>query len=116
MNSANLKPFKKGFDSRRQNGRKSGSKNTSTLVKKFLEQDLNCVKNQKIQEVIEKFGCKNAHEAIILALLLKAMDGDYKSAKIILDYANQSFEEELSFFNGPVRIEIIKSRKPMLKD
>lgn len=34
MNSANLKPFKKGFDSRRQNGRKSGSKNTSTLVKK----------------------------------------------------------------------------------
>lgn len=44
------------------------------------------------------------------------MDGDYKSAKIILDYANQSFEEELGFFNGPIRIEIVKSRKLMLKD
>lgn len=58
MNSANLKPFKKGFDSRRQNGRKSGSKNTSTLVKKFLEQDLNCVKTKKYKKLLKNLDAK----------------------------------------------------------
>lgn len=57
MNSANLKPFKKGFDSRRQNGRKSGSKDTSTLVK-ILEQDLNCVKNQKNKKLLKNLDAK----------------------------------------------------------
>lgn len=37
MNQNNLIPFKKGFDERRQNGRKAGSKNISTIIEGELK-------------------------------------------------------------------------------
>lgn len=71
MNQNNLVPFKKGFDERRQIGRKVGSKNISTIVDDILNQDITEIKSPEIKALINCQKSKTVKEAIINAIVKK---------------------------------------------
>lgn len=86
-NNSQLKPFQQGFDPRRQRGRKKGSVNRKTAVRKLLEAnvDMNLVVDQQAREYCEKLKDKTFLEAVSVALLNKALTGETKSANILLN-------------------------------
>lgn len=82
-NNENLKPFKKGKDSRRNmSGRPKGSLSRSTIVKKWLEATEEA-ENPITQEV------ENLSQAdiLVLALMKKAREGDVAAFKELFDSA-----------------------------
>lgn len=108
MNSQNLVPFQKGYDSRRQNGRKKGSKNVSTIIKDLLETDFKKIKNSSLKSKIEKQNSKTAKEAIISVIIQKALSGDIKSVEWLFSHIERNEPvEENNFFNRPIEITII---------
>lgn len=80
-NTSNLKPFTGVSDLRRQNGRKKGSKNPSTIVEELLGADIDLT--GPINEGMRKY-LKNSPttyaKAIALAKILKAINGDVRAA------------------------------------
>ncbi len=102
-NIDNLKPFKKGYDPRRQNGRKKGSKNTATLVKSILETELSEVKSEKMRELIEQYSSRDVREAIIYAMVEKSLSGSIKSTEWLFKYLDTEVArtDTTSFFNAP---------------
>ena len=107
----NLMPFKKGFDERRQNGRKKGSKNISTLVRALLETNSEKLKSDSVKKLIQAHGSRTAKEAIILAVMQKALSGDIKATEWLFNYLDQQENSEGSFFNGDIKIEIIDPKR-----
>ena len=103
----NLIPFKKGFDERRRNGRKKGSKNISTIIQNILEADFPNIKSNSVKELIQKHGSKTAKEAIILAVTQKALNGDMKATEWLFGYLNKNETAKENFFNSDIKIEII---------
>ena len=81
MNQNNLVPFKKGFDERRQNGRKAGSKNINNYWG-VLNQDISEVKNPEIKAPINRQRSKVVKEAIISAMVKKVLEGELKSCSM----------------------------------
>lgn len=106
-NETNLIPFQKGYDPKRQNGRKKGSKNISTLVQNLLETDLEKIKSSSVKKLIQNHGSANAKEAIILAMTQKALNGDIKATEWLFKFLEEKEVKEESFFNGDIKIEII---------
>lgn len=107
MNSQNLIPFQKGYDSRRQNGRKKGSKNVSTIIKDLLETDFKKIKNSSLKSKIEKQNSKTAKEAIISVIIQKALSGDIKSVEWLFSRIERNEPEANNFFNSPIEITIV---------
>ncbi|MBR2579216.1 MAG: hypothetical protein IKE41_03690 [Clostridia bacterium] len=109
MNSENLIPFKKGFDSRRQNGRKPGSRNVSTIIKELLDSSLEDISNARIRKLVEKSGSKTIKEAIILGVLEKSIKGDMKSVEWIFNYVDrEELKDAPGFFDtNEIKITIV---------
>ena len=116
MNNQNLKPFKSGYDPRRQNGRKQGSKNNATLVKEFMDTGFENLGNKNLQELIAEMGGRNAREALILSLLMKSLSGDFRAAEFLLRYGDTDDTLNSEDFNKPIEIKIIKSENKALED
>ena len=104
---SNLVPFQKGYDERRQNGRKRGSKNISTIVKEILETDFENIESESLKKLIQKQNYRTAKEAIVSVITQKALEGDLKSAEWIFKYIDQDEAENRSFFEKPLQITIV---------
>lgn len=115
-NHENLVPFQKGYDERRQNGRKRGSKNVSTIVKEILETDFEEIKSESLKNLIQKQNCRTAKEAIISAITQRALDGDLKSTEWIFKYIERDETKNKSFFEGPLQITIIDPKNKTEKN
>lgn len=113
---ANLKPFKKGDDPRRnKNGRPKGSKNWSMVVRDLLEDEeiLDKISKNK-PSYYEHLPIKNAAHAIVIAMMIEALKGEKQAAEWLrktgwgdkIDVT--SGEERISM--APVIISEIKPR------
>lgn len=111
MNIDNLRPFKKGYDERRQIGRKLGSKNISTVVNELLTKDLDDFSSEKIKNLILKYNSRTVRDAILIKTIEQSLKGDLKASQWLfsyldLDEANQSSQ---GFFNQKeLKIKIIE--------
>lgn len=77
----NLKPFKKGFDERRNlKGCPVGNKNRSTIVKKWLE-----VNSKEVNPITKELEDLTQEDIITLKQLEKAKDGDSNAYKLLMD-------------------------------
>lgn len=112
MNIENLKPFQKGDDPRRQNGRKEGSKNISTIVKELLDSDLDDISDPEIKKLIQKVNAKTAKEAIIYTVLKKSLGGDIKATEWLCSYLeNVESQKEPGFFDAnKIEIQIVEPK------
>ena len=95
-NEQNLKPFKEGYDERRENnGRKKGVPNSKTRLLRLLE--LVQVKTNPITGEKEEF---TVAEQLDLVVLQKAFKGDLRAYQELMDRlegrAKQSTEVELT--------------------
>tara|TARA_R100001530_G_C4190584_1_gene122049 strand:- start:128 stop:475 length:348 start_codon:yes stop_codon:yes gene_type:complete len=80
-NEENLIPFKKG-QSGNPKGRKKGSKNRSTLAKKWLE-----VNQKAYNDITGLEELLTQEDLMTLAQIKKAKDGDVNAYKAIMDSA-----------------------------
>lgn len=114
-NINNLIPFQKGYDSRRQNGRKVGSKNVSTIVKELLDSDLSEITNDKIKSLVKKQNAKSVKEAILSVAIIKSLNGDIRTMQWLFSYLDVAENiDQLGLFNGgEIQITVVdpKSNK-----
>lgn len=107
MNQNNLVPFKKGFDERRQVGRKTGSKNISTIIDDVLNQGITEVKSPELKALINRQKSRTVKEAIVYAIVKNALSGELKSAQWLVEMLPEEKEVENSYFNQPIEIHIV---------
>jgi hypothetical protein len=94
-NEENLKPFKKGYDKRRENnGRPKGSRNRSTIVRQWLEVK-ETIKNPITQELEEL----EQVDIITLGLIKKARKGDVQAYRELMDSGFGKIAQEVHNFN-----------------
>jgi hypothetical protein len=111
----NLKPFKKGYDSRRQVGRKKGSINRKTAIKDILASDLelDMMFLPNARAAAEQLGGdKSVIEAITYSLVNQAMGGNPQAAHILLRekrHIEDKEPDENSFFASrePITFEVV---------
>ena len=111
MNQNNLVPFRKGFDERRQNGRKTGSKNISTIIDSILSQDITEVKSPEIKALINRQKTRVVKEAIVSVMVKKALEGELKAAQWLVEMLPEEKEVDNSYFNQPIEIHIIDPKQ-----
>lgn len=115
-NPENLKPWPKGT-SGNPNGRPKGVKNLSTLIQQLLADEKlmdTVVKNKKKPEYWDSLPNKNMASAVIMAIAIKALQGDTQAAAWIAKYGYgdklvHEFEDGL-FQATKLEIEIVKSK------
>ena len=111
-NYPNLKPWKRG-QSGNPAGRKPGSKNVSTIVRKLLEQNA-------MDEILSSSNLKDFAngqptsyaQAMVLAMIKKALEGDVRAVRWLAERQDISYiiEDKTGFFDRPTLvIEVIKS-------
>lgn len=81
-NPENLKPAKKG-EVRNPNGRPKGSKNRSTIARKWLE-----VLEKTTNPITKELEHLSQEDIITLAIIRKARKGDVQAYKQLLDSAH----------------------------
>ena len=86
----NLKPQWKKGESGNPNGRPKGSRNRSTIARKWLN-----VKTKAINPLSQEEEDMNQEDMITLALIKKARQGDVAASKAILDSAYGQPKEQL---------------------
>lgn len=111
-NYPNLKSWKKG-QSGNPAGRKPGSRNVSTIVRKMLEQ------NTVDEMLVSNNLADMAHgqpisyaKAMVLAMIKKALEGDIRAVRWLAERQDKSYitDDETGFFNKPnFVIEVVKS-------
>lgn len=110
----NLKPWKPG-QSGNPAGRKPGSKNVSTIVRKLLEQNAEgeLLSNTKLTDLAKGQPTSYA-QAMVLAMIKKALEGDVRAVRWLAERQDRSYimEDKTGFFEKPkLVIEIVKSDK-----
>ena len=114
-NINNLKPFTGADDPRRQNGRKKGSKNLSTIVNEFLGTNMSLTEpiNEEIRQYFQNSPTTYA-KAVAMAMIIKAINGDVRAATWVSNYADKQPDQD-SFFNGETNIvfQVVPSRSKM---
>ena len=114
MNKRNLKPFTGAKDPRRQNGRKKGSKNLSTIVCELLDANLNYT--EPIGDEIKQFFHNSPTtyaKALATAMMIKAINGDVRAATWVSNYADRQppDETDTGFFSQSVTVfEVVPNR------
>ena len=105
-NEENLIPYKKG-QSGNPNGRPKGSKNRSTIAKKWL-QAMQEAKNPLTLESEEL----SQEDLITLALLKKAADGDVNAYKALMDsgYGSPVQQVEQTILEQPLFPDVPKDK------
>lgn len=108
MKNQNLKPWAKGV-SGNPSGRKIGSKNLSTIVSDYLERDVDISLLRGESKLIVNNSMAYA-KAIILVMLVKAVNGDIRAANFIASLDNGIDYKSKGFFStSKLEIEIIKN-------
>ncbi|MCA9330079.1 hypothetical protein KDA11_05495 [Candidatus Saccharibacteria bacterium] len=111
-NYPNLRSWKKG-QSGNPNGRKQGSKNVSTIVRKLLEQNAvdEILLTTNLTDLAKGQPTSYA-QAMVLAMIKKALEGDVRAVKWLADRQDKSYiaDDQTSFFNRPeLVIKVVKS-------
>lgn len=111
---SNLKPWKPG-QSGNPAGRKPGSKNVSTIVRKLLEQDAKdgILSNTDLTELVNGQPTSYA-QAMVLAMIKKALEGNVQAVSWLAERQDRSYiaDSKDGFFNTPkLVIEVVKSDK-----
>lgn len=108
----NLKPFTGADDPRRQNGRKKGSKNLSTIVIDLLSQNVN--QNLPIDAKwlsLEKEQPVTYAKAIALSMIIKAINGDVRASAWVSNYADRQPDKPGFFDKTNIVFNVVPSRK-----
>ncbi len=111
-NYPNLKPWKKG-QSGNPTGRKPGSKNVSTIVRKLLEQNA-------VEEILSSSNLTDLAngqptsyaQAMVLAMIKKGLEGNVQAVSWLADRQDRSYvtDDKTGFFERPqLVIEVVKS-------
>lgn len=120
-NPENLKPFKKGDERINRKGRPKGVKNWSTVIQQLLADE------ELIDKVVgtkpsywDSLPSKNAANAIVVAMMIRAMQGDKGAAEWLRksgygDKLMHEFEDGL-FQSSKIEVEIVKSKNPDERD
>ncbi|QQS18039.1 hypothetical protein IPL68_05335 [Candidatus Saccharibacteria bacterium] len=113
-NYPNLKPWKSG-QSGNPAGRKQGSKNISTIVRKLLEQNAgaNLLFSTHLTDLAKGQPTSYA-QAMVLAMIKKALEGDVRAVRWLAEHQDRSYimEDKTGFFDRPkLVIEVVKSNK-----
>lgn len=108
----NLKQWQKG-QSGNPLGRKTGSKNISTLVRELLEQEINpeLPLNPKVASLVQSKPTSYA-QAVVLAMLHKAIEGDVRAAQFIAEHSMRSelADTEAGLFqSSKLIVEVVKN-------
>ena len=111
-NFSNLKPWKPG-QSGNPAGRKPGSKNVSTIVRKLLEQDAKdgILSDSSLTDLVSGQSTSYA-QAMVLAMIKKGLEGNVQAVSWLAERQDRSFiaEDKTGFFNTPkLVIEVVKS-------
>lgn len=111
-NYPNLRSWKKG-QSGNPMGRKQGSKNLSTIVRKLLEQNAvdELLSSSNLSDLAKGQPTSYA-QAMVLAMIKKALEGDVRAVKWLADRQDKSYitDDQTSFFNRPeLIIKVVKS-------
>ncbi len=116
----NLQPFTGKDDPRRQNERKAGSKNIRTITRKLLEADVDLTLpiNDDMKQFLGENGNRSYIEAITLAMLIKAVNGDVRAASLIFDRIDQlQLNDNEGFFDKPeIIFRVVPDRKDYLEE
>ena len=113
-NTNNLKPFTGADDPRRQNGRKKGSRNLSTIVIDLLSQNIN--PNLPISGPVERFLMGNGQsityaKAVALSMIIKAINGDVRAATWVSNYADRQPDKPSLFDKTQILFQVVPSPK-----
>ena len=114
MNKNNLKPFIGANDPRRQNGRRKGSKNLSTIVNELLDTDMSLT--EPISDEMKQYFSNSPTtyaKAVATAMMVKAINGDVRAATWISNYADRQppDETDTGFFSQSVTVfEVVPNR------
>lgn len=111
-NYPNLKPWRRG-QSGNPAGRKAGSKNVSTIVRKLLEQNaIDEILSSSSLDDLTKGQPTTYAQAMVLAMIKKALEGDVRAVRWLAERQDISYiiEDKTGFFDRPnLIIEVIKS-------
>lgn len=109
--STNLKPFTGADDPRRQNGRKKGSKNVSTLVREMLNREIDF--RLPIDESFKDIASNNASttymEAIVMSMIIKSLNGDVRATTWLSDQFTKSPDPESIFQKSEIIFQVVPS-------
>ena len=111
-NYPNLKPWKSGH-SGNPVGRKPGSKNVSTIVRKLLEQNAEdeILSSSSLTDLAKGQPTSYA-QAMVLAMIRKALEGDVRAVRWLAERQDISYiiDDKTGFFDRPTLvIEVVKS-------
>lgn len=99
-NYPNLKPWKRG-QSGNPAGRKLGSKNVSTIVRKLLEQNAvdEIISSSNLTDLAKGQPTSYA-QAMVLAMIKKALEGDVRAVKWLAECQDRSYimEDKTGFY------------------
>ncbi len=106
----NLVPFRKGEDSRRQQGRKKGSLNRRTVIKQLLSDQITpeLIFSQDTRERLKGMGDKTYLEALTMTLINQGLNGDSQASNILLRELRKLEDEEPkgAFFQDTTDLQI----------
>lgn len=107
----NLKPFTGKDDPRRQNGRVRGSKNKKTLVRDILDSEIDPTLpfNGSLSRALVK--SKTYREAIVMAMVIKAMDGDVRAATWLSDRYQETPDPDSFFMRPELIFNVVPGRE-----
>lgn len=111
-NINNLKPFTGASDPRRQNGRKKGSKNLSTIVIELLGEEMDS--NILVGEGPRKYlgnSPTTYMKALAKTMIAKAINGDVRAATWVSNYADRQPAEEGFFDKTKIVFEVVPAPK-----
>lgn len=110
-NVNNLKPFTGANDPRRQNGRRKGSKNLSTIVGELLGANMSL--REPIDEGLKKYFQNSPTtyaKAIAMAMIIKAINGDVRAATWVSNYADKQPDSDGFFEKPEIIFQVVPSR------
>lgn len=115
---SNLQPFTGKDDARRQNGRKTGSKNIKTITRELLEGEIDL--SLPINEDIKKYLARNSScsciEAITLATIIKAVNGDTRAASLLFERSDQLPDKDSIFEKTVLNFKVVAGSNENIKE
>lgn len=107
----NLKPFTGKDDPRRQNGRVKGSKNKKTLVRDILDSKIDPTLPFGEGLSSKLINGNTYREAIVKAMIIKAMDGDVRAATWLSDRYKEAPEPDGFFAKPEIIFNVVPDRE-----
>ena len=114
----NLQHFTGKDDPHRQNGRKKGSKNIKTITRELLESevDLSLPINDEMRKYLTINSNCSCIEAITLAMVIKAINGDVRAASLLLERMDQLPDPEGVFEKTVLNFQVVPNTTRLDQD